>query len=306
MAAKVSTLGDLQAHYLHWLEAEVSAGRARPRTLEYYQSELGSFVSEVGARRRVKTLIAFDLESRKLRWHRVQAVQRLFNWGCAVGLIESNPFCGVKRPPRGERTRVLDRAELVRLLRAARRPLRDVLQAQRYTLARPQEPRTLDWTHYRVDLGAFVLSEFKGKLLRADGARWRILPVAPRLARLLVRLRRRPGGGVGTVFLNSRGNPWKANALSLAVRRLCDRLGLNVAAGERVVPYTLRHTAATQATANGVSDRLLAELLGHASTETTARYQHLSTDHLRRGIEAATRPHPPDHYGPPPPFRLVG
>lgn len=299
MAAKVSTLASLQKHYLHWLETEVAAGRSRPRTLDYYRAELGSFVSEVGGRRKVETLIAWDLESRKRGWHRVQAVQRLFNWGVAVGILSSNPFAGVKRPRRGERTRVLDRLELIKLLRGARRPLRDVLQAQRYTLARPQEPRQLIWANFRPDLKAFVLDDFKGKGMRADGARFRVLPIAPRLERLLLRLQRRSASPDAHVFLNTRGNPWKANALSLAVRRLCDRLGLNVGQGERVVPYTLRHTAATLATANGVSDRLLAELLGHASTETTARYQHLSTEHLRRGVEAATRPHPPDHYAPP-------
>lgn len=299
MRAKVSTIGELKDHYLHWLEAEVEAGRARPRTLTYYRTELLPFVKELGPDKKVRSLIPFDLECRKVRWHRVQAVQRLFNWGMAVGLVRENPFAGVKRPARGERQRVLERVELVRLLRAAKRPLRDLLMAQRYMLARPQEPRNLQWSNYREDLGAFLLSDFKGKSLRADHAKFRVLPIAPRLARLLARLRRRPGGDAGHVFKNSRGKPWKTKALSIAVRRLCQRLGLDVGEGERIVAYTLRHTAATLATANGVSDRMLAELMGHTTTKTTARYQHLTTDHLRRGIQAATRKEPPRPEGPP-------
>lgn len=58
------------------------------------------------------------------------------------------------------------------------------------------------------------------------------------------------------------------------------------ARGENFVPYTLRHTFATLATAAGIRDRLLADALGHTETATTARYQHLSVEHVR----AALRP----------------
>src|SRR6185295_4351794 len=51
--------------------------------------------------------------------------------------------------------------------------------------------------------------------------------------------------------------------------------------GETIVPYTFRHTAATLASAAGVRDRLLADALGHTETSTTARYQHLATEHIR-------------------------
>jgi site-specific recombinase XerD len=43
----------------------------------------------------------------------------------------------------------------------------------------------------------------------------------------------------------------------------------------------LRHTGATAAVRAGIRDFALAELLGHASTRTTARYVHLQPDDLR-------------------------
>jgi integrase/recombinase XerD len=68
------------------------------------------------------------------------------------------------------------------------------------------------------------------------------------------------------------------------MRRLRRRIDL----ADDVVPYTLRHTAATRATVAGVRDKLLAELLGHTSTRTTARYQHPNVEDLCAAAERAT------------------
>ena len=57
--------------------------------------------------------------------------------------------------------------------------------------------------------------------------------------------------------------------------------------GENVVAYTLRHTAATRACTSGVPDRVLADLMGHTSTDTTRRYQHPRLDDLARAIRQA-------------------
>jgi integrase/recombinase XerD len=87
------------------------------------------------------------------------------------------------------------------------------------------------------------------------------------------------------LFLNSRGAPWTSSALRIAVRRACRRLGLDETHGEKIVAYTIRHTAATAATVAGVRDRHLADLMGHSTTRTTARYQHLDVEHLRKAAE---------------------
>jgi site-specific recombinase XerD len=61
--------------------------------------------------------------------------------------------------------------------------------------------------------------------------------------------------------------------------------------GERVVMYTNRHTFATEAIASGaVSDRRLADLMGHApGSRSTQRYIHLATSDLYQAALAATR-----------------
>ena len=57
--------------------------------------------------------------------------------------------------------------------------------------------------------------------------------------------------------------------------------------GENIVAYTLRHTAATRACTSGVPDRVLADLMGHTSTNTTRRYQHPQLEHLADAIKQA-------------------
>lgn len=281
----LTTLRQLHGKFLDFLAAEVIAGRRSEGTLDYYRRQLRPFVQANG-RRRVCQLVPYDLVQLGTSWHRVQAVQRLFSWGLQVGLINSNPFAEVERPPLGQRERILSRGELARLIWAAGRPARRLLLAMRHTLARPQEMRLLTWNMWHVDLRAFVLHDFKGRSRRRDGVRVRLIPLDDWMVRMLARwcgkARR------DHIFADSRGNPWTRNGLRLAVRRARLRAGL-AGGGEQIVPYSLRHTAATWATVAGVSDRTLADLMGHASTRTTARYQHLQAHHLAEAICQATR-----------------
>jgi integrase len=289
MHPPIRTLAELESEFLSWLSREVAAGRSAARTLGYYRYELGRFRGAVGADRPLAELVPYDLERHKRGWHSVQAVQRLFNWADEQGLFAPNPFRRIKRPPAGQRERVLSRAELVRMLRGARHAFRHFLVAMASSIARPQEIRSLRWGQLLPDGSAFALTEFKAKKRRKDGVRRRYIPVNRRLGRLLARLRRRrPAGPDDFVFVNSRGMPWTRNALRCRMRLLRRRCGL-VDGGELVVCYTLRHTAATTATANGLGDKMLAEVMGHASTRTTARYQHPQLEHLTEAIGQATR-----------------
>ena len=72
---------------------------------------------------------------------------------------------------------------------------------------------------------------------------------------------------------------------SEALVALREKLGLGPDEnGENIVAYTMRHTSATRATACGVRDKLLAELMGQTNTATTQRYQHLQAEHLADAI----------------------
>lgn len=78
------------------------------------------------------------------------------------------------------------------------------------------------------------------------------------------------------IFLNSRKTPVTTNTIGQALRR----------AGIRdVTPYGLRHTFADGLVDDGVHARDIQLLMGHAKFETTTRYTHRDTKHLRVHVE---------------------
>lgn len=241
-------------------------------------------------------------------WHQIQAIQRLFGWAVdEAELITRHPFRKVKKPPIGERKRTVPRKQFLLLCRTAGRPFRDYLLCLRETIARPQEVRGLGWEQLRAasegehvldaclsGRACFVLDEYKARKRRKDPSKPRVLLVSRRLGRLLVRLARQRDGLAGPIFLNTKGSAWTTNAVRLRMRSLRRKLKLGPdARGENIVAYSIRHTQATAAAAAGVRDRILAEIMGHTSTRTTARYQHLELDHLRAAFDRVNaRPAP--------------
>lgn len=287
------TVRCLVDQFLAWME-----GRNRPRTIDYYRAFLDRFAEAV-AGVPIAELKKHHLLTWGKTWHELQAVQRLFNWACVdMELIDKNPFAKIKRPRPGRRRRVLERREMIAMLWEAKPEMRAFLLAMRETISRPQEIRALRWDNLRLDDESrsieetllagdarFELWDYKARDRRADPDAPRVIFVSARLGRLLCRLRRRGVAGDGFVFRNAQNRPWTSNAVRLRVRRLCRRAKLAPdERGEDVVAYTFRHTSATHACVNGVPDRILAELMGHTNTRTTARYQHLSIDHLREAL----------------------
>ena len=262
----------------------------KPTTLDYYHHYLQQFIKAVGGRRPALGILPHEVEMYKTGWHSVQTVQRLYNWGVEMGIVAKNPFAKIKKPELGQRERILSPLEGVQLLRTADRDFRPFLLAMRHTIARPQEVRAFRWKQLTdTPVPMFVLKDFKARNRRKDKTAVRMIPLDDRMLRLLARLaRKRQPQPDDFVFVNSRGEPWTGQAVRQRMEHLRNKVGLAPDEnGERVVAYTLRHTAATRASANGVRDKVLAELMGHSSVRTTAKYQHLQATHLSNAIKQA-------------------
>lgn len=299
---KSLTVRELIARFETWAIKRLAKG-----TVLNYRRHLLRFATAVGDVD-AESLRAHHLVEWATTWHEFVSIQRAWNWAYREAeLLERNPFARVKRPKLGRRKRIFKRHELAAFLRASPGDLRAYLLALRESIARPQEAREFRWEELRTcdptrpiaeamlaGYAYFVQAEFKHRHLRADPDTSRIIPVTPRLGRLMLRLCRGQLPMEGIVFKRSDGKMWTKEAVRLRVKRLRNRLKiLPDERGEQVVAYTFRHTAATFAVAHGIRDRMLADMMGNNNVRTTARYQHLSTAHLleaMRRVHEASRP----------------
>lgn len=150
-------------------------------------------------------------------------------------------------------------------------------------------------------LGGLQSAEVRGLLLRdvdmgrrrlrvvGKGGKEQVVPVdGVFFAELGAYLRRERPSGLATpeCFVVLRG-PTIGAPMSEAGLRSLFRRHRDSSGQLRVRPHRLRHTYGTELAAAGIDLLVLRELMGHASPETTARYVHLSTEHLAAEYAAA-------------------
>lgn len=81
----------------------------------------------------------------------------------------------------------------------------------------------------------------------------------------------------GTVFLSGRGTPFAQTTLWARIKRRVQRCGVE----RNITPHMLRHSFATHLLDHGADLRVIQELLGHASINTTEIYTHVAGSRLR-------------------------
>lgn len=295
MNLKLSQLID---QFVSWSEKARAAA-----TVNAYHHQLRKFLANVGDKP-VSKLRPSQLEAWATTWHEWQAVMRLFNWAVRESkLLRTNPFAGMQPPLREQRQRIMTPAEMQSVLRAAGEPGRSYLLAVRETYARPQEIRLACWEDLQSadpeisveralaeGKAVIVLRYYKDRRKRRESTKPRVLIVSQRLGRSILRIRRRRKSLKGAIWRNSKGTAWSNNAVRCLMRRIRAKLDIEADRyGEVIVAYTFRHSMATLASSKGIKDRMLADLLGHVETRTTARYQHLDVEHIREALERIKR-----------------
>ncbi|MER3396373.1 MAG: site-specific tyrosine recombinase XerD [Acidimicrobiia bacterium] len=88
--------------------------------------------------------------------------------------------------------------------------------------------------------------------------------------------------GSDPLFLNKRGNPMTRRDVARSCKRLEVKLG-------KVTPHTLRHACATHMLERGADLRVIQEILGHSSLQTTQVYTHIGVARLRK-VHKKTHP----------------
>jgi integrase len=294
---QITTVAQICTTFVRILDQAARSGRSSPKTRDWYAFQLAHLLRGKDARgqsireRDAATLLPEDLAGLPYTYHCCRAVRRLFLWATQAGHIPTYRMGGFMGPPCGERRRTLSDLEYRKVMRAAGPCLKRVLWLSRYTLARPSELRNLRWRDVQLDEAIIVLKRFKARDKRRDGVLVRTIPLTQMVVRLL-RWWKRVNKPLPDdhVVVNSRGLTYSDQCLRRAMHRATEAAGVNAKGDERIVCYSFRHTGATEATRRGVRDRTLADILGHSSTRTTSRYQHLGNEDLIRAMETATKP----------------
>jgi integrase len=279
--------------FLRWAEQCRS-----PITVSVYAHYFRRFRAECGDKD-VRRLTPAQLTAWAKTWHQSQAIVRLLRW-CVkdARLFKTNPIEHVQHPPKGQRVRLLTAKEDRAILAACDVDLRALLQGYRDTMARPGELRAATWADVyprvprkklrgllRAGKCIIVLRDYKNRKTRRLPNEPRVILISPSAGRLLCSLLRANTKDTDHIFRTKRGKPWSANALRCRMRRLRKKINIVPdARGETIVPYHYRHRGATELTAAGIRDRMLADILGHTEVSTTTRYQHLNVDHLRAAL----------------------
>lgn len=253
--------------FIRFLEAEglpFDPGAVLPEDLAAYRRALSGRVRPATANRRLAALKAF------------------FDWAAGAGLVRENPagrLAGFKDAARDRAPRALSTPELRRLLREARRaanPLhRAVVVVLLNTGLRASELCGLK-------LSDLELSERRGRLhVRGKGEKARTVPLNAEVREALREwLAVRPAAPDDRLFIGRRG-PLTPDGVWYIVRKLARRAGL-----EDVHPHALRHTFATRLLREAGADLpTVAELLGHESIDTTARYTRPSEKDLQAAVD---------------------
>jgi site-specific recombinase XerD len=278
-----------------FLQDLARAGKS-PRTVEGYRKDLVDFIAwlegRYGEAFDPKAVLPEDL--RDYRQHllavrraapatinrRVSALRAFFAYLVSRGEIPSNPaarLSGVRQARAAPKA--LSEAELRRLLREARRspnPLhRAVILLLAHTGLRASELCALR-------LSDVTLSERKGKIVvRGKGEKVREVPLNAEAREALREwLAARPSVPEDALFIGRRG-PLTPSGVWRIVTTCARRAGL-----EGAHPHTLRHTFATRLLREAGADLVtVAEILGHESLNTTARYTRPSEADLEAAVE---------------------
>lgn len=250
----------------------------------YLETEEGFGPLEVDRqsfRRYLARLREADMASASVS-RKMSTIHTFYRFLVREGVLERDPLMGVTSPRRERRLpQILGKDQLTALIEAADsdvpqglrdRAILELMYASGLRLAEV----------VGLDVAGVDLSEQLARV-RGKGNKERIVLIGRPAAAALQRYLRegRPKlarAGETALFINRDGKRLSGRSVQKTVRKHALMAGLD----QRVFPHLLRHSFATHMLDGGAELRVVQELLGHASANTTQIYTHVTEEQQRR------------------------
>lgn len=122
--------------------------------------------------------------------------------------------------------------------------------------------------------------------IKGKGSKERLVPIGRKAIAAIDRYLAYRDGAVAerqeALFIGQRNRPIHRISVWKLVKRYAHLAGVT----KEIFPHTFRHSFATHLLDNGADLRVIQELLGHASINSTDRYTHVSCTHLHEAFQA--------------------
>jgi len=271
-----------------------------PLTLRNYRSDLSHFAryledeedvpvleaDRAMARRYLGTLKESGMATASLT-RKVSTIRSFYRFLVREGKTESTPLTGLVAPKREHRLpTILSKDDLDALIESAdettpvglrNRAMLEMMYASGVRLSEI----------VGLDLRSIDLEE-RTVVVRGKGNKERMVllgePAEKTLRRYLSEGRPKLATGAEeALFLNRDGNRLSGRSVQKVVRKHALKAGLE----SHVWPHLLRHSFATHLLDGGAELRVVQELLGHASAQTTQIYTHVTAARQRETMDQA-------------------
>lgn len=216
----------------------------------------------------------------------VSGIKSFFSYLILEKIVDADPSALLESPKLGKKLPdVLSEEEMILLI-------------QSVDLSEPQGERNkaIMETLYACGLRVSELTNLRLSdlhftqgiiLVTGKGNKQRIIPIGENAQKQLqtyiqkvrIRIAARKGAE-NIVFLNQRGGKISRQMIFLIIKKQVDKSEIR----KKVSPHTFRHCFATHLIRHGADLRVVQELLGHVSINTTEIYTHLNDADLRNAI----------------------
>lgn len=226
----------------------------------------------------------------------ISLLKSTFNLAISHELVTENPFSGISKINIEAKIRFLSEDEIALLFDSLtyEKPIyQDVVQILIYTGQRKGNVYSMEWDELDFNRNVWVIPYTKTKT-KKDYHVQLATPAIEILKRRLNEHKKQFGDSPFVFATNQRGS--STGHLSVKGdnsgywKRIIKRAGLNTNnAAKRITPHTMRKTLASWQALEGVDILTISKSLGHADIRTTAKaYAHLSTEHIKAGVQKAT------------------